>query len=197
MVVVVVSAEAFSPREEARDAGARAVVWFASDCDAAAPLAEPSFTTVTCTATDWTVVLTPATAEVETFKVLAMAEVLTTGAAREPPLLVLTLITTLKDEEVCIDRRREFSSARRRVEASTEQEESPAQTVTVRAWAMSVAVTPAGKGTSTCVVCTMLTWTLSEPVLAPAAACVTVEARTAGSRVDAALGSMSRVEVVA
>jgi hypothetical protein len=50
MVVVVVSAEAFSPREEARDAGARAVVWFASDCDAAAPLAEPSFTTVTCRA---------------------------------------------------------------------------------------------------------------------------------------------------
>jgi hypothetical protein len=71
------------------------------------------------------------------------------------------------------------------------------QTVTVRAWAISVAVTPAGKGTSTCVVCTMLTWTLSEPVLAPAAACVTVEARTAGSRVAAALGSMSRVEVVA
>jgi len=195
IVVVVVSAEAVRPRAEARAVGARAVSWFASACDAAAPLAEPPLTTVTCTATDCTVVLTPATALSETLRLLAMALVLTTGGARLPPLVALISRTTLKEAAVCIARW--ARSSRRRVDSgSTRQEESSLQTVTVRARAMSSAVTPAGSGTATDVVCTMLTSTASE-VLALEAACVTAEASAVVSRVAAATGSIWIVEVVA
>jgi len=99
MEVTVVRAAAFRPSELARAVGARAVVWFCCASCAAAERAEPSFTTVTSTATDCTVVLAPVISLSETPRSPATALVLTTRAARLPPLVALSSRTTVKEAD--------------------------------------------------------------------------------------------------